>query len=272
MNYMPQPMPNPEDILDPTTTINRALILMAKAFKLNYSTPTNNNQRTSSNPYNRQIAQPGMNIGQERQIQLVGGNGRNQFGQYVGQIVGNQNRYNVVHNVGNQVVQNTGNGDTDEIEKVNANCILMANIHQASTSGTQTNKASIYDLDGSAEGRQSVPINKARASVRTNPITISQPHVITEKDVNSYSFGLSSIGVDNTAKTEMPQPRSNTKNDRVPYASKSSCIKKNKVEVEEHHMSLLLSKNQKHMSSKCNNIKLAIRNNKYEVVCAVSNV
>nr|GFD46448.1 hypothetical protein [Tanacetum cinerariifolium] len=27
--------------------------------KLNYSTPTNNNQRISSNPRNRQIAQPG---------------------------------------------------------------------------------------------------------------------------------------------------------------------------------------------------------------------
>nr|GEU36744.1 hypothetical protein [Tanacetum cinerariifolium] len=31
---------------------------MAKAFKLNYSTLTNNNQRISSNPCNRQIAQP----------------------------------------------------------------------------------------------------------------------------------------------------------------------------------------------------------------------
>nr|GFD34174.1 Gag-Pol polyprotein [Tanacetum cinerariifolium] len=36
---------------------NMALALMAKAFKLNYSTPTNNNQRIFSNPRNRQIAQ-----------------------------------------------------------------------------------------------------------------------------------------------------------------------------------------------------------------------
>ncbi|GJU30876.1 hypothetical protein Tco_1174465 [Tanacetum coccineum] len=42
-NYMQQPMPNPEDISDPTTAMNMALVLMAKAFKLNYSTPTNNN-------------------------------------------------------------------------------------------------------------------------------------------------------------------------------------------------------------------------------------
>ncbi|GJY59872.1 retrovirus-related pol polyprotein from transposon TNT 1-94 [Tanacetum coccineum] len=41
--------------------------------------------------------------------------------------------------------------DLDEIEEVNANCILMANLQQASTSGTQTDKAPVYDSDGSAE-------------------------------------------------------------------------------------------------------------------------
>nr|GFA95501.1 ribonuclease H-like domain-containing protein [Tanacetum cinerariifolium] len=48
-----------------------ALALMAKAFKLNYSTPTNNNQRISSNPRNRKIVQPGMNMGQDRQMQMA---------------------------------------------------------------------------------------------------------------------------------------------------------------------------------------------------------
>ncbi|GJY92860.1 hypothetical protein Tco_0508642 [Tanacetum coccineum] len=76
-NYMQQPTPNLKDITDLTTAMNMALVLMAKAFKLNYSTPTNNNQRISLNPHNRQIAQPG-----------------------------NQNGYNAVQNVGNQVVQN----------------------------------------------------------------------------------------------------------------------------------------------------------------------
>nr|GEW08218.1 hypothetical protein [Tanacetum cinerariifolium] len=230
-NYMQQPMPNLEDITDPTTAINMELALMAKAFKLNYSTPTNNNQRISLNLRNRQIAQPGINMGQDRQTQMVGDNGGNQFRQYVGQNVGNLNGYNDVQNVGNQVIQNAvqsnlnGNGnliavrakgnatghnsnrirccncrglghfarnctvrpkrrdaaylqtqlliaqkeeagiqlqaeefdlmaaaaDLDEIEEVNANCILMANLQQASTSGTQTNKAPIYDSDGSAE-------------------------------------------------------------------------------------------------------------------------
>nr|GFC01962.1 hypothetical protein [Tanacetum cinerariifolium] len=72
-SYTQQPMPNPEDITDLTTAMNMALALMAKAFKLNYSTSTNNNQRISSNPRNWQIAQPGMNMGQDRQMQMVGG-------------------------------------------------------------------------------------------------------------------------------------------------------------------------------------------------------
>ncbi|GJW69623.1 hypothetical protein Tco_0126540 [Tanacetum coccineum] len=111
--------------------------------------------------------------------------------------------------------------------------------------------------------------NKVRASVRTNPITVSQPHVVTKKDVNSDSNGLSSTGVDNTAKTRRPQPRSNTKNDRVPSVSKSSCNKNKEVEVEEHHRNLLLSKNKKHMSSECKHVKVLIfGNDKSEDICA----
>nr|GFC52604.1 hypothetical protein [Tanacetum cinerariifolium] len=182
-NYMQQQMTNPEDITDPTTAMNMTLALMAKAFKLNYSTPTNNNQRISLNPRNRQIAQPGQNTG-------------------------NLNGYNAVQDVGNQVAQNPrvqndgnqnqiGNGhfardctvrpkrrdaaflqtqlliaqkeeagiqlqaeeydlmaaaaDLDEIKEVNANCILMANLQQASSSGTQTDSTPVYDSDGSAE-------------------------------------------------------------------------------------------------------------------------
>nr|GEX25618.1 hypothetical protein [Tanacetum cinerariifolium] len=41
--------------------------------------------------------------------------------------------------------------DLDEIKEVNANCILMANLQQASSSGTQTDSAPVYDSDGSAE-------------------------------------------------------------------------------------------------------------------------
>nr|GEY04084.1 retrovirus-related Pol polyprotein from transposon TNT 1-94 [Tanacetum cinerariifolium] len=222
-NYMQQPMPNPKDITNPTTVMNMALALMAKAFKLNYLTPTNNNQRILSNPRNRQIAQPGMNMGQDRQMQMVRGNGENKFRQYARQNVGNLNGLigvprNANHNLngngnlaaacvegnatghnGNQIrcynCRGVGHftrncivrprrrdvaylqtqlliaqkeeagiqlqaeefdlmvaaADLDEVEEVNANCILMANLQQASTSGTQADKALVYDPDGSAE-------------------------------------------------------------------------------------------------------------------------
>nr|GFA76561.1 hypothetical protein [Tanacetum cinerariifolium] len=192
-NYLQQPMPNPEDIIDPTTVMNMALALMAKAVKLNYSIPTNNNQRILSNPRNRQIAQPGMNMGQDRQMQMVGGNGGNQFRQYTGQNVGNLTGYNDV--IGNQNQIGNGNlmatrvegnaagqngkqircyncrgveeydlmataADIDEIKEVNANCILMANLQQASTSGTQTDSALVYDSDGSADVHENCDDNE----------------------------------------------------------------------------------------------------------------
>nr|GEU38163.1 integrase, catalytic region, zinc finger, CCHC-type, peptidase aspartic, catalytic [Tanacetum cinerariifolium] len=168
-----------------------------------------------------------MNMGQDRQMQMVRDNGGNQFRQYAGHNIRNLNGYNDVQNVGNQVIhnaiknpriQNVGNqnrlivvpgnanqnpnrngnlvaarvevrprrrdaaylqtqlriaqkeeagiqlqaeefdlmaaaADLDEIEEVNANCILMANLQQASTSGTQTDKAPVYDSDGSVEVR-----------------------------------------------------------------------------------------------------------------------
>nr|GEY61749.1 hypothetical protein [Tanacetum cinerariifolium] len=244
-NFMQPPMTSLEDVNDPIEAMNAALILFAKVFQL--TAPTNNNQMTLSNPHNRQIAQPGMNMIQDRQIQNVGGNDGNQFGQHAGQVSQNQQGYNAWQNGGIQVAQNavqnaavqsggnqegvvvvpgianqngTGNvvaamaegtingnqarcyncrglghismnctarlkrrdaaylqtqlliaqkeeggiqlqaeefdfmaavGDLDEIEEVNANCILMANLQHVSTSGTQLDKAHIYDTDGSAK-------------------------------------------------------------------------------------------------------------------------
>nr|GEW49965.1 reverse transcriptase domain-containing protein [Tanacetum cinerariifolium] len=79
---------------------------MAKAFQLNNMTPTNNNQRSSSNPCYSWIAQSGMNIDQDRQMLMVDDN------------VGNQFRHNAMQNIGhlvgqnavqNQGIQNVGN-------------------------------------------------------------------------------------------------------------------------------------------------------------------
>nr|GEX33853.1 hypothetical protein [Tanacetum cinerariifolium] len=288
-NYMQQPMLNHEDITDPTTTMNMALVLMAKAFKLNYSTPTNNNQRISLNPRNRQIAQPGMNLGQDKQIQMVGGNGGNQFRQYAGQ----NNGIIVILRITNPNANQNGNGnvvvawtkgiqlqaeefklmvvagDLDEIEEANANCILMANLQQASTSGTQTDNAPVYDSDGSVEAKSREELYFSNTSKMASVSkSISVPNEDFSDDT-TLSVAHKFLRVDITTKTRMPQTRSNTKNDRVPSASKSSCIKNKQVEVEKHHRNLLVFKNKKHMSSKCNNVKLAIQNDKSKVVCAM---
>nr|GEZ83778.1 Gag-Pol polyprotein [Tanacetum cinerariifolium] len=75
-------------------------------------------------------------------------------------------------------------------------------------------------------------------------------------------------GVSNTLNT-LSQKLENENNDRVLSASKSSRSKNKDAEVEEHHRNLLLSKNTKHMSSACNNIKLDSQNVISKVVCAM---
>nr|GFA44575.1 hypothetical protein [Tanacetum cinerariifolium] len=166
-NYMQQPMPNPKDITNPTTAMNMALALMDKAFKLNYSTPTNNNQRISSNLRNRQIAQPGMNMGQDRQMQMVGGNSENQFRQYAGQNVRNLNGYNAVQNVENLMVggnvrnqfrqyggQNVGNQNGyNAVQNVrnqnpNGNCNVVAARTKDNEIGNNDNQIRCYNCRG----------------------------------------------------------------------------------------------------------------------------
>nr|GFB91352.1 hypothetical protein [Tanacetum cinerariifolium] len=72
-----------------------------------------------------------------------------------------------------------------------------------------------------------------------------------------------------TLRPKRPQLRSNTKHDRVPSASKSSQSKNKEAEVEDHHRNLLLSKNNKHISSACNNIKIDSQDVISKVVCAM---
>nr|GFA75801.1 hypothetical protein [Tanacetum cinerariifolium] len=133
-NYLQQPMPNPKDITDSTTAMNMALTLMAKAFKLNYSAPTNNNQRISLNTRNRQIAQPRMNMGQHRQIQMIGGNDGNQFRQYAGQNVGIQ----------------LGNGNQNQIGNGN----LVAACAEGNVAGQNGNQIRCYNYRGVGETLQ----------------------------------------------------------------------------------------------------------------------
>nr|GEZ39941.1 ribosomal protein S3, mitochondrial [Tanacetum cinerariifolium] len=84
------------------------------------------------------------------------------------------------------------------------------------------------------------------------------------------SLDFQGLGVDNT-KNKRPQPRSNSTHDKVLSASKSSQSKNKEAEVEVHHRNLLLSRNNKHISSACNNIKTDSQDVIPKVVCAMCN-
>ncbi|GJV69080.1 hypothetical protein Tco_1484589 [Tanacetum coccineum] len=97
----------------------------------------------------------------------------------------------------------------------------------------------------------------------------SNPSNTSKQQANSYSNGFSSTRVNNTAKTRRPHLRSNSNTDRVPSKSKSSCLSNNIEKTEENHRNSQIPKNQKHMSSECNNITLTIQNVKSEIVCVM---
>nr|GEV43257.1 hypothetical protein [Tanacetum cinerariifolium] len=396
---MQQPMENPKDISDPTTAIDMALVLMAKAFTLNDTTLTNNNQISSSNPSNMQIAKPSMNINQDRQMLMVENN------------VGNQFRPNAVQNVRNQYgirnvvttrAEANGNGingnqircyNCQGVDHYASNCTLKPRKRDAAylqkqivqnfeiqflkeaakfvrdfkslakeadeslvkhkaleleierllravvserkdtTKGTSVNtqfckqlvlgkppsssRSKLYYVTSFLKSKglpkideshalskpitsnlvttptkskvmknnnvnslgifrinpfkayridNFMPNKHVKAIVRTKPITVSQPHVITKNDVNFKTNGFSPKDVKSTTRTRKPYPRNNPKNDKVPSKSKSSWLSNNLEKIEANHRNLQSFSNKKHMSSECNNIKLTIRNAKSEVV------
>nr|GEU99783.1 retrovirus-related Pol polyprotein from transposon TNT 1-94 [Tanacetum cinerariifolium] len=125
----------------------------------------------------------------------------------------------------------------------------------------------MFKINLSQTPRADLVTNKqSSACIRTNSITNSQRHVIVKENVSSNTATTSSTGLVHTTRTRRPQPKGNTRNVRVPSASKSSEVKKN-VTVEDHRRTLFLSKNQKTMSYECNNINIAIGNDKSEIVC-----
>nr|GEV48479.1 reverse transcriptase domain-containing protein [Tanacetum cinerariifolium] len=462
-NCMQQPMLNPEDITDPTTAMNMALALMAKAFKLNYSTPTNNNHRISSNPHNRQIAQPGNlngynavqnvrnQVAQNLRVQNVrnhnglivtlgnanlNGNGTLVAARAEGNVVGPNDgsaevhdyencddneifnmftqeeqytellkpipdQHQVPHNDNNVIYEVTSveqSGETVEqhpcdeckydkisydkaykdmqqnIERLQAqlgdlkgkskdtSCVsdtlnplsqklknetvelefqvlnyARENAHLKATyknlfdfnsvSHTQT-KTIIASLQNELQNtiyenaklrsqlfkrvfvqkentcgtskntkfaKQSIlgkppmlgEIHASAKPVTSNSVPTPQESKVVKNDkvialgmfrINPFKTSMDEKHVPNNIRasartkpitTRRPQPRSNTKNYRVPSASKSSQSKNKGAEVEEHHRNLLLSKNTKHMSSACNNIKLDSHNVISKVVYAM---
>nr|GEV30577.1 hypothetical protein [Tanacetum cinerariifolium] len=249
---------------------------------------SNNPYRISSNTRNMQIAQPGMNMGQDRQMQMVGGNGGNQFRQYAGQNVGNPNGYNDVtgnqvnqnavqnprvQNIGNQngliSVQGNGNqnqigngnlvaaraegnapgqnrnqircyncrgveeydlmaaaANLDEIKEVNANCILMANMQQASTSGTQTDSAPVYDTDGSAKNDNDViskdtSVEQGGETVEQHPANFEETRALYESLYQNLAIEVEKV---NSVNRKLKETNADMTTELARYKNQERCF------------------------------------------------
>nr|GEV92681.1 hypothetical protein [Tanacetum cinerariifolium] len=246
INYMQQLMSNPKDISDPTTAMNMALILMAKAFKLNYSTPTKNNHRISSNPRNRYNAR--QIVGNQNGYNAVQ-NIRNQVRQNVVQNlsiqnVGNQNGLIIVPGIANQNANQNGNGnvvaaqaevngngnngDIDEIEEVNANCILMANLQQASTSGAELPKP-ITEPHPVQQNTSNVifyepSVEHNRGTMEQHPASVEETCAYLESLYNNLVTEVEKV---NTANRKMNETNANLTTKLARHKGQEKCFEFN---------------------------------------------
>ncbi|GKF05822.1 retrovirus-related pol polyprotein from transposon TNT 1-94, partial [Tanacetum coccineum] len=198
---MRQPMPNLEDISDPTTAMNTAL-----------------------------IAQPGKNMGPDKQMQVVQGVANpNAIQNGNGNVVAARAEGNGNRNNGNQIKCYICRGfghlarncsvkprrrdaaylqtqlliaqkeeawvqlqaevfdlmaaavDIDEIVEVNANCILMANLQQASTSDEQYNELLKPSFEPHQVQQNDCNVISAASSVEQGGGTLEQNHATVEE-------------------------------------------------------------------------------------------
>ncbi|GJY22949.1 hypothetical protein Tco_0396607 [Tanacetum coccineum] len=148
-NYLQHQMQNPEDISDPTTAFDMALELMSKAFQLNNTTITNNNQRSSSNPCYSKISQSGMNIDQDRQMLMVDDNVGNQFRENAMQNVGHLVGQNAVQNQGTQNIRNqNGLSVVSEITNQYRNGDVVTAPAEGNDNGINGNPIRCYNYRG----------------------------------------------------------------------------------------------------------------------------
>nr|GEU76605.1 retrovirus-related Pol polyprotein from transposon TNT 1-94 [Tanacetum cinerariifolium] len=188
-NYMQQPMPNPEDITDPTTAMNMTLNGLI-------GVQGNGNQNQIGN---------GNLVAARAEGNAAAQNG-NQIRCYSCRGVGHYAR-NYTYDL------TAAAADLDEIEKVNANCILMSNLQQASTSGTQTDNALVYDSDGSAENDNDIiyevtGMEQGGEIVEQHPVNFEETRALYDslyqnlaievKKVNSVNRKLKETNVDLT--------------------------------------------------------------------------
>ncbi|GJV98284.1 hypothetical protein Tco_1553536 [Tanacetum coccineum] len=167
--------------------------------------------------------------------------------------VRNQNGYNAVQNVGNQnenynrdgnvvAARAKGNGSENNrnpIEEVNTNCILMANLQQASTSGTQTDKAFVYDSDGSAEVHHSKNcydndifnmftqeeyVEQSGGAVEQNPATVEETRALYDSLYNNLAIQVEKV---NKVNRKMKETNADLTTELARYKNQEKCFEIN---------------------------------------------
>ncbi|GJU21665.1 hypothetical protein Tco_1155007 [Tanacetum coccineum] len=100
-----------------------------------------------------------------------------------------------------------------------------------------------------------VPNKHVKASVRTKPIIVSQPHVITKNDVNSKTNGFSPKDIRSTTRTRRPKPWNNPivikyvngmksrKKNQSANVSKSANQKKHKLSINQRTKNIMETMN-----------------------------
>nr|GEV87293.1 hypothetical protein [Tanacetum cinerariifolium] len=116
--------------------------------------------------------------------------------------------------------------DLDEIEEVNANCILMANLWQASTSGTQIDKAPVYDSDGSAENDNDVisevtSVEQSGRTVEQHPPNIEETRALYDSLYHKLTVEVEKV---NTVNCKLKETNAELTTELARYKNQEKCF------------------------------------------------
>ncbi|GJS03555.1 hypothetical protein Tco_0320063 [Tanacetum coccineum] len=200
-------------------------------------------------------------------------------------------------------VSNTLDPLSQKLENENVELEFQVSEQKDTTHGTSTNtkfakqsilgkppsssRPKLYAVTPLPKSKAIPKIDESHALFKTSPHQIgpTPTEIKIMKMNNVISLGIFRINPFKssrnlmsslTTRTRRPQPRNNPKSDNAPFKSKSSCLPNKLEKIEENHRSLQSSNYPDHTSSECNNMKLAIRNEKYEswkvysVICSTN--